>query len=65
MHDAWSTFPPSTQGLYGLKKLVGEMIILQYRDTMDIKIAWFHIVFKSPVKSGYCIPNMVTETLTS
>ena len=43
--DAWSTFPPSPQGLYGLEKLVGEMIILQYKDTMDIKIARFHNVY--------------------
>jgi nucleoside-diphosphate-sugar epimerase len=43
--DAWSTFPPSPQGLYGLEKLVGEMVILQYRDTMDIKIARFHNVY--------------------
>ena len=43
--DTWSTFPPSPQGLYGLEKLMGEMIILQYRDTMDIKIARFHDVY--------------------
>lgn len=43
--DAWSTFPPSPQNLYDLEKFVGEMIILQYRDTMDIKIARFHDVY--------------------
>jgi nucleoside-diphosphate-sugar epimerase len=43
--DAWSTFSPSTQDLNGLEKLVGEMIILQYRDTMDIRIARFHDVY--------------------
>ena len=43
--DAWSTFPPSPQGLFSLEKLAGEMIILQYRDTMDIKIARFHNVY--------------------
>ncbi|KAF8526628.1 NAD-dependent epimerase/dehydratase [Hysterangium stoloniferum] len=42
---AWSTFPPSPQGLYGLEKLMGEMLILQYRDTVDIKIARFHNVY--------------------
>ena len=25
----------------------------------------FNIVFKSPAKSGYWFPNMVTETVTS
>jgi nucleoside-diphosphate-sugar epimerase len=43
--DVWSTFPPSPQGLYGFEKFVGEMLILQYRDTMDIKIARFHNVY--------------------
>ena len=43
--DAWSNFPPSPQSLFSLEKLVGEMIILQYRDTMDIKIARFYNVY--------------------
>lgn len=43
--DAWSTLPPSPQGLYGLEKLIGEMFILQYRDTVDIKIARFYDVY--------------------
>ena len=43
--DTWSTFSPPPQGLFGLEKFVGEMIILQYRDTMDIKIARFHDVY--------------------
>ena len=42
-HLADNGFTP--QGLYGLEKLVGEMIILQYKDTMDIKIAQFHNVY--------------------
>ena len=43
--DAWSIFPPSPQGLYGLEKLVGEMIIQQYGHTMNIKVARFHNVY--------------------
>ena len=43
--DAWSTFPPSPQGLYGLEKLVDELVILKYGDTMDMKIARFHNVY--------------------
>ena len=32
---------------------------------MNLCLAGAELVFKSPVKSGYWVPNMVTETLTS
>ena len=31
---------------------------------IDIEPIPHYLVFKSPVKSGYWVPNMVTETLT-
>lgn len=43
--DVWKNPPPSPQGLYGLDKLVGEMLLHQFRDKLDIKIARFHNVY--------------------
>ncbi|KAF8530789.1 glycosyltransferase family 2 protein [Gautieria morchelliformis] len=41
----WSSRPPSPQGLYGLEKLEGEMLLLQFLAKLDIKIARFHNVY--------------------
>lgn len=41
----WNNLPPSPQGLYGLEKLEGEMLLQQCLGKLDIKIARFHNVY--------------------
>ncbi|KIY53636.1 glycosyltransferase family 2 protein [Fistulina hepatica ATCC 64428] len=40
----WSNPPPKPQGLYGMEKLVGELL-LSHTDKLDVRIARFHNVF--------------------
>jgi nucleoside-diphosphate-sugar epimerase len=43
--EVWANAPPKPQGLYGLEKLVSELVILQYSSVLDIRIARFHNIF--------------------
>ena len=43
--DVWKNPPPSPQGLYGLEKLEGEMLLQQFLGELDVKIARFHNVY--------------------
>ncbi|KAF7292882.1 hypothetical protein MIND_01187200 [Mycena indigotica] len=43
--DAFDAGSPSPQGLYGLEKLVGEMLLRQYADKLSIRVARLHNVF--------------------
>ena len=43
--DVWENPPPSPQGLYGLEKLNSELLVLQFNNKMNIRIARFHNVF--------------------
>jgi nucleoside-diphosphate-sugar epimerase/glycosyltransferase involved in cell wall biosynthesis len=43
--DVWKNPPPAPQGLYGLEKLQGEMLLHQFQDKLDIRIARFHNVY--------------------
>jgi nucleoside-diphosphate-sugar epimerase/glycosyltransferase involved in cell wall biosynthesis len=43
--DVWNGHPPSPQGLYGLEKLEGEMLLQQFIGKLDIKVARFHNVY--------------------
>ncbi|KAF8622022.1 hypothetical protein AX15_007312 [Amanita polypyramis BW_CC] len=46
-HDTWKNLsgPPMPQGLYGLEKLVTELILLQHPLKLDVRIARFHNVY--------------------
>ncbi|KAI0676709.1 NAD-dependent epimerase/dehydratase [Trametes maxima] len=50
--DVWKNPPPHPQGLYGLEKLASELLLEQFRDRIEIKIARFHNVF-GPLGSWY------------
>ncbi|KAI8984945.1 NAD-dependent epimerase/dehydratase [Trametes punicea] len=50
--DVWKNPPPHPQGLYGLEKLVSELVQLQLQSRMEIKIARFHNVY-GPLGSWY------------
>ena len=41
----WDNSPPSPQGLYGLEKLEGEILLQQFLGKIDIKIGRFHNVY--------------------
>ena len=43
--DVWTSTPPSPQGLYGLEKLVSELLLQQYKPALDVRIARFHNVY--------------------
>ncbi|KAI0050306.1 glycosyltransferase family 2 protein [Auriscalpium vulgare] len=43
--DAWAQPPPQPQGLYGLEKIASELLIHQFRDVIDVRIARFHNVY--------------------
>ena len=43
--DVWTTGIPRPQGLYGLEKLVSELVLEQYKTVLDIRIARFHNVY--------------------
>ena len=44
--------------------LVEEILTVPYFNLIWKHVKWRKLVFKSLVKSGYWVPNMVTETLT-
>ncbi|KAI0643639.1 NAD-dependent epimerase/dehydratase [Trametes meyenii] len=50
--DVWKNPPPHPQGLYGLEKLASELLLQQFHDRIEIKIARFHNVF-GPLGSWY------------
>ncbi|KAF8590760.1 glycosyltransferase family 2 protein [Ramaria rubella] len=43
--DVWENPPPTPQGLYGLEKLQGEILLHQFCGSLEIKIARFHNVY--------------------
>jgi nucleoside-diphosphate-sugar epimerase/glycosyltransferase involved in cell wall biosynthesis len=43
--DVWAYLPPKPQGLYGLEKLMSELLIQQMAPKLDIRIARFHNVY--------------------
>ncbi|CDO74187.1 Glycosyltransferase Family 2 protein [Trametes cinnabarina] len=43
--DVWKNPPPHPQGLYGLEKLVSELVLYQQQGGMEVKIARFHNVY--------------------
>ncbi|THH08847.1 hypothetical protein EW146_g8857 [Bondarzewia mesenterica] len=43
--DAFVDPPPRPQGLYGLEKLVSEILIRQYDTAIDVRIARFHNIY--------------------
>ncbi|KAL0063364.1 hypothetical protein AAF712_009759 [Marasmius tenuissimus] len=43
--DAWTGSCPSPQGLYGLEKLHGEILVRQYTNKLSVRIARLHNVF--------------------
>ncbi|KAG1805302.1 glycosyltransferase family 2 protein [Suillus subaureus] len=44
-HDVWSSGAPNPQGLYGLEKLNSELLLMQFVEKMQIRIARFHNIF--------------------
>ncbi|KAI0637647.1 glycosyltransferase family 2 protein [Trametes polyzona] len=50
--DVWTNPPPRPQGLYGLEKLAGELVLEQHRSQLEVRIARFHNVF-GPLGSWY------------
>ncbi|KAG1790699.1 NAD-dependent epimerase/dehydratase [Suillus plorans] len=44
-HDVWSSGTPNPQGLYGLEKLNSELLLMQFVEKMQIRIARFHNIF--------------------
>ncbi|KAJ3512025.1 hypothetical protein NLJ89_g3763 [Agrocybe chaxingu] len=43
--DVWANTPPKPQGLYGLEKLISEILLAQLASKMDIRVVRFHNVF--------------------
>jgi nucleoside-diphosphate-sugar epimerase/glycosyltransferase involved in cell wall biosynthesis len=43
--DVWASSPPTPQGLYGLEKLVSELLVQQSSSDLKIHIARFHNVY--------------------
>ncbi|KAI9063492.1 glycosyltransferase family 2 protein [Trametes sanguinea] len=43
--DVWKNLPPHPQGLYGLEKLVSELVLEQQHVRMEVRIARFHNVY--------------------
>ncbi|KAG2143095.1 glycosyltransferase family 2 protein [Suillus clintonianus] len=43
--DLWSSGAPNPQGLYGLEKLNSELLLMQFAEKMQIRIARFHNIF--------------------
>ncbi|KAF9526234.1 NAD-dependent epimerase/dehydratase [Crepidotus variabilis] len=43
--DVWANPPPKPQGLYGLEKLVSELLLAQLPHKMEVRIARFHNVY--------------------
>ncbi|KAI0067649.1 glycosyltransferase family 2 protein [Artomyces pyxidatus] len=43
--DVWAQPPPNPQGLYGLEKLNSELLVLQSKLAIDVRIARFHNVY--------------------
>ncbi|KAI0352760.1 NAD-dependent epimerase/dehydratase [Trametes cingulata] len=50
--DVWKNPPPHPQGLYGLEKLVSELVLEQFKSRLEVRIARFHNVF-GPLGSWY------------
>ncbi|KIK36718.1 glycosyltransferase family 2 protein [Suillus luteus UH-Slu-Lm8-n1] len=44
-HDVWASAAPNPQGLYGLEKLNSELLLMQFVEKMQIRIARFHNIF--------------------
>ncbi|CAA7262409.1 unnamed protein product [Cyclocybe aegerita] len=43
--NVWANTPPKPQGLYGLEKLISEILLSQLASKMDVRIVRFHNVF--------------------
>ncbi|EPQ59719.1 NAD P-binding protein, partial [Gloeophyllum trabeum ATCC 11539] len=43
--DVWVNLPPKPQGLYGLEKLNTELLLHQFKDRMQVRVARFHNVY--------------------
>ena len=44
-NDVWSSGAPNPQGLYGLEKLISELLLMHFPTKMEIRIARFHNIF--------------------